>query len=136
MIVEESPFRIFPTRPSEQRFASDQAVCGECLAGSCCSSEDPIYITAFDILRLSAFFDLSPAAFMLRFTQDRFEGAKYVVFSPGIHDLRLQLDLPVTQVVGPGNNQSRLCQPCEPAEFHAPGTGRTGRYFHLFHMHD
>ncbi len=74
MIAEESPFRIFPTRPSEQRFASDHAVCGECLAGSCCSSEDPIYITAFDILRLSAFFDLSPADFMLRFTQDRFEG--------------------------------------------------------------
>ena len=74
MSHEEGRFRIFPSSPARQRFSTDHAVCGECLGGTCCSSEDPIYLTAFDLLRLSTFFDLSPAAFMLRFTQDRFEG--------------------------------------------------------------
>jgi len=53
---------------------SPQDVCQGCLSGGCCASEDPITLTAFDILRLSTFFDLSPAQWMLRFTQDRFEG--------------------------------------------------------------
>lgn len=75
MIPGPSPFRIYPTKAAgTQRFASPQAVCQACLSGTCCSSEDPIYLTAFDILRLSAYFDLSPAQWMLRFTQDRFEG--------------------------------------------------------------
>ncbi len=75
MIEGNSPFRMYPVKAAgPQKFASPQAVCHSCLSGTCCSSEDPIYLTAFDILRLSAFFDLSPAQWMLLFTQDRFEG--------------------------------------------------------------
>ena len=75
MIAGDSPFRMYPTKTAgPQKFESPQAVCHSCLSGTCCSSEDPIYLTAFDILRLSAYFDLSPAQWMLRFTQDRFEG--------------------------------------------------------------
>jgi Fe-S-cluster containining protein len=74
MIPAEPAFRILPSDPSKQRVRDDRSVCQHCLSGECCSSEDPIYLTAFDVLRLSAFFDMSPAAFLLRFTQDRFEG--------------------------------------------------------------
>src|SRR5262249_18256073 len=37
-----------------------------------CSSEDPIYLTSFDVFRLAAFFDMSLADFMVNFTQERF----------------------------------------------------------------
>jgi Fe-S-cluster containining protein len=57
----------------QRRIASDGEACGHCLSGSCCSTEDPIGLTALDVLRLSAFLDLSPGAFLERFTQDRFE---------------------------------------------------------------
>lgn len=74
MTLPTSPFRIFPTatRQTGQRFSADRAVCSACLGGTCCSSEDPISLTPFDILRLAAFFNLSPSEFLLRFTQDRF----------------------------------------------------------------
>ncbi len=75
MINGSSPFRMYPTKAAgPQKFETPQAVCHSCISGTCCSSEDPIYLTAFDILRLSTFFDLSPAQWMLKFTQDRFDG--------------------------------------------------------------
>lgn len=74
MIPAESAFRILPSDHSQQRVRDDRAVCMHCLSGQCCSSEDPIYLTAFDIFRLAAYFDMSPAAFLHRFTQDRFDG--------------------------------------------------------------
>jgi hypothetical protein len=38
----------------------------------CCVNQDAIALSSFDIFRLSAFFDMSPAQFMLTFTQDEF----------------------------------------------------------------
>lgn len=73
-VLNFAPFRKYPTRLAEQEFDDERAVCGSCLSGACCASEDPIYVTSFDILRLSAFFDLTPAEFLLTFTQDRFDG--------------------------------------------------------------
>ncbi|MCP3139482.1 YkgJ family cysteine cluster protein [Pyxidicoccus xibeiensis] len=70
------PFRVFPTQATRQRLPAEAAACGHCLGGTCCQSEDAIYLTAFDVLRLATYFDLSPAEFLRRFTQDRFaEGA-------------------------------------------------------------
>src|SRR5262245_52838373 len=66
------PFRVFPTRSEKQRFATDADACGSCLGGTCCQSEDAIYLTALDVLRLSAFLDLSPPEFLRQFTQERF----------------------------------------------------------------
>lgn len=66
-------FRVFPSRADRQRFARETNVCAECLGGTCCQSEDAIYLTAFDILRLSTFLDLSPADFLRRFTQEGFQ---------------------------------------------------------------
>lgn len=73
-VLNFSPFRKYPTRLAEQEFDDEREVCGSCLSGVCCSSEDPIYLTSFDVFRLSAFFDLTPAEFLLRFTQERFDG--------------------------------------------------------------
>jgi Fe-S-cluster containining protein len=73
-VLNFSPFRRYPTKQERQRFVDDQAVCSHCLSGACCSSEDPIYLSSFDILRLAAFFDQTPAEFMLNFTQDQFDG--------------------------------------------------------------
>jgi Fe-S-cluster containining protein len=73
-VLNFAPFRKYPTRLAEQEFDDERAVCGSCLSGVCCASEDPIYVTSFDILRLAAFFDLTPAEFLLTFTQDRFDG--------------------------------------------------------------
>jgi Fe-S-cluster containining protein len=70
--LDAGPFRAFPTRAARQRFQNSAAACGHCLGGSCCQSEDAIYLTAFDVLRLSAFLDLSPADFLNRFTQESF----------------------------------------------------------------
>ncbi len=70
-----NPFRIFPAKAGTlPANASPQQACHACLSGTCCSSEDPIILTAFDVLRLATFFNLSPAEFLLRFTQDRFAG--------------------------------------------------------------
>lgn len=66
-------FRRFPARAGDQRrIRSDHDACRFCLGGTCCSSEDPIALTPFDVLRLATSFDLSPANFLLAFTQDRF----------------------------------------------------------------
>ena len=54
-------------------------------------------------------------------TTNRFEGAKNLVFSPGIHDLCLQLDLSVAQVVGTHNLVSYLR--AQETEFSKPDTG-------------
>jgi len=71
-LPDTGPFRVFPTRATQQRLREDAAACARCLGGTCCQSEDAIYLTALDVLRLSAFFDLSPAAFLQVFTQQRF----------------------------------------------------------------
>jgi len=73
-VLNFAPFRKYPTKLAEQEFEDDHLVCGSCLSGVCCSSEDPIYLTSFDVFRLAAFFDLSPAEFLLKFTQERFDG--------------------------------------------------------------
>ncbi|MBX3746471.1 MAG: hypothetical protein KF833_14280 [Verrucomicrobiae bacterium] len=67
------PFHRYPAKARlQRRIASDAAACHHCLGGTCCTSEDPIGLTPFDVLRLSAFLDLSPGGFLLHFTQDRF----------------------------------------------------------------
>ncbi|MBV9928523.1 MAG: YkgJ family cysteine cluster protein [Acidobacteria bacterium] len=73
-VLNFAPFRKYPTRLAEQEFEDEREVCGSCLSGACCASEDPIYLTSFDVFRLAAFFDLTPAEFLLTFTQERFDG--------------------------------------------------------------
>ena len=74
-VLPFGPYRRYPIRASEQADPNDERqVCGRCLGGTCCSTEGPIALTGFDVLRLAAFFDLSPADFLLAFTQDRFAG--------------------------------------------------------------
>jgi Fe-S-cluster containining protein len=73
-VLNFAPFRKYPTKSDEQQFADDRAVCHGCLSGVCCSNQDPIALTSFDIFRLASFFDMSPARFMLTFTQDEFDG--------------------------------------------------------------
>ncbi len=74
-VLPFGPYRRYPTRASRQgAFDDDHEVCAHCLSGTCCSSEDPVALTSFDVLRLAAFFDMSPAEFLLGFTQDRFAG--------------------------------------------------------------
>ena len=68
----EGRFRVFPTRSDRQRFVTDADACGSCLGGTCCQSEDAIYLTALDVLRLATYLDLSPPEFFRRFTQERF----------------------------------------------------------------
>src|SRR5688572_21033665 len=71
-LPDAGPFRIYPTRSNEQRFARDADACSRCLGGTCCQSEDAIYLTSLDVLRLATFLDLSPGEFMKRFTQESF----------------------------------------------------------------
>lgn len=73
-VLNFAPFRRYPTRSNHQEFTDDRQVCHQCLSGVCCSNQDAIALTSFDIFRLAAFFDMSPAAFMLNFTQDEFDG--------------------------------------------------------------
>src|SRR4051812_20537180 len=73
-VLNFAPFRKYPTRRDQQEFADDRQVCNGCLSGVCCSNQDPIALTSFDIFRLAAFFDMSPSRFMLTFTQDEFDG--------------------------------------------------------------
>jgi hypothetical protein len=71
-ILRFKPFRKFPTKESEQQFADERQVCHACVSGACCTNQDAIALTSFDILRLATFFNMSPADFMLNFTQDEF----------------------------------------------------------------
>jgi Fe-S-cluster containining protein len=73
-ILRFKPFRKYPTKQNEQQFADEGQVCYACVSGACCTNQDAIALTSFDILRLSAFFNMSPADFMLNFTQDEFAG--------------------------------------------------------------
>src|SRR5918912_2134463 len=72
-VLKFASFRKYPTRHDEQEFSDDCQVCHGCLSGVCCANQDPIALSSFDILRLSAFFNMSPADFMLSFTQDAFD---------------------------------------------------------------
>lgn len=73
-VLNFAPFRKYPAKLDQQEYADERAVCGNCLSGACCTTEDPIYLTSFDVFRLAAFFDISPAEFLLTFTQDSFDG--------------------------------------------------------------
>lgn len=73
-ILNFEPFREYPTKRNQQELDDDRQACSGCLSGVCCSTEDPIALTSFDIYRLAAFFNMSPAEFMLTFTQDKFDG--------------------------------------------------------------
>lgn len=73
-ILNYASFRRYPTKLGDQEFTDDKEVCHHCLSGVCCSMEDAIALTSIDIFRLAAFFNLSPAEFMLKFTQDKFGG--------------------------------------------------------------
>lgn len=66
-------FRNYPTKNDQQEFSDARDVCNNCLSGVCCSNQDAIALSSFDIFRLAAFFDMSPADFMLTFTQDEFD---------------------------------------------------------------
>jgi Fe-S-cluster containining protein len=72
-VLNFGPFRKYPTRKGLQHYDDEAKVCGDCLSGACCTTEDAIYLTSFDIFRLAAYFDMSPATFMLTFTQDKFD---------------------------------------------------------------
>jgi Fe-S-cluster containining protein len=71
-VLSFAPFRKYPTRQEQQQYDDSREVCRSCISGGCCSSEAPIYLTSFDVFRLASLFDMSPAAFMLNFTQESF----------------------------------------------------------------
>lgn len=73
-VLNFAPLRKYPSKLAQQEFDDERLVCHSCLSGDCCSSEDPIYLTSFDVFRLAAFFDLTPSDFLLTFTQERFDG--------------------------------------------------------------
>lgn len=87
-ILDLAAFRKFPTSQAQQEYGDYRDVCRSCISGGCCSSEDPVYLTSFDVFRLSAFFNMSPAEFMLSFTQEHFgdpesdEGRRRLVDDP------------------------------------------------------
>jgi Fe-S-cluster containining protein len=60
------------TLAMQDAIADAHDVCSHCVSGACCTTEGAIALTPFDVLRLAAFFDLSPGAFLEAFTQDRF----------------------------------------------------------------
>ena len=66
-VLSFAPFRKYPTRQEQQQYDDSREVCQNCVSGGCCSSEDPVYLTSFDVFRFAAFFDMSPAEFMLNF---------------------------------------------------------------------
>jgi Fe-S-cluster containining protein len=72
-------YRLYPVAdPDRHRVYKDEkSVCGDCVSGACCSSEGPIAVSAFDILRLATHLDLAPEAFLKLFTQDAFDGCPF-----------------------------------------------------------
>ncbi|MDT4968864.1 MAG: putative zinc- or iron-chelating domain [Acidobacteriota bacterium] len=73
-VLNFTSFRKYPSKLDQQEFEDDRQVCHGCVSGVCCSNQDAIYLSSFDIFRLAAYFDMSPARFMLTFTQDQFAG--------------------------------------------------------------
>lgn len=73
-VLNFAPFRKYPTKIDQQDFTDDRQVCHSCVSGVCCVNQDAIALTSFDIFRLAAFFNMTPAEFMLNFTQDTFDG--------------------------------------------------------------
>lgn len=71
-VLNFGSFRKYPTKLTEQQFEDEIRVCHSCVSGVCCVNQDAIALSSFDIFRLAAFFDISPAQFMLIFTQDKF----------------------------------------------------------------
>jgi len=71
-VLNFAPFRRYPAKLNQQELRDAGEVCNHCLSGVCCVNQDAIALSSFDIFRLAAFFDMSPATFMLTFTQDRF----------------------------------------------------------------
>lgn len=72
-VLNFGSFRKYPTKDDRQEFSTERDVCNHCISGVCCVNQDAIALSSFDIFRLAAFFDMSPASFMLTFTQDKFE---------------------------------------------------------------
>jgi len=72
-VLNFGAFRRYPTKHDQQEFSNAKDVCNNCLSGVCCSNQDAIALSSFDVFRLAAFFDMSPADFMLTFTQDEFD---------------------------------------------------------------
>lgn len=60
------------TLARQETIADTHDVCSHCVSGACCTAEGAIALTPFDVLRLAAFFDVSPGEFLEKFTQDRF----------------------------------------------------------------
>lgn len=60
------------TLARQDDIADTHDVCSHCVSGACCTTEGAIALTPFDVLRLAAFFDVSPGDFLEKFTQDRF----------------------------------------------------------------
>jgi Fe-S-cluster containining protein len=73
-ILTFGPFRKYPTKRSEQVFSDVRQVCHACVSGACCTNQDAIALNSFDIFRFATYFNMSPAEFMLNFTQDEFDG--------------------------------------------------------------
>src|SRR6202521_5426706 len=71
-VLNFEPFRKYPTKRLEQEISDSGEVCNHCVSGVCCLNQDAIALSSFDIFRLAAFFDMSPATFMVTFTQDKF----------------------------------------------------------------
>jgi Fe-S-cluster containining protein len=67
--------RRYPARADAQQHPRDERkVCERCLGGTCCTTEGPIALTPYDVLRLATALDLSPPELLKLFTQDRFDG--------------------------------------------------------------
>ena len=72
-------YRLYPVADPAvtTTYENDRNVCGDCVSGACCSSEGPIALSAFDILRLATHLDLTPENFLKLFTQDVFDGCPF-----------------------------------------------------------
>ena len=72
-------YRLYPVADPAvtTTYENDRNVCGDCVSGACCSSEGPIAVSAFDILRLATHLDLTPENFLKLFTQDVFDGCPF-----------------------------------------------------------
>ncbi|MCA1594194.1 MAG: YkgJ family cysteine cluster protein [Acidobacteria bacterium] len=85
-VLNFAPFRKYPTKQDKQEYSNDLQVCNDCISGACCANDYPIHLSNFDVLRLAVFFNMTPAEFMLNFTQDRFDGKDGNVLRPLIDD--------------------------------------------------
>ena len=76
---DQTIYRLYPVADPDlsKAYENDRKVCGDCVSGACCSSEGPIAVSAFDILRLATHLDLTPETFLRLFTQDGFDDCPF-----------------------------------------------------------